>query len=295
MKNLKLILPAFAILSLAGCGGDNTLPGGSGLLEADESIVSSETSGRVMELRFDEGTSVTAGDTLAVIDPSRLELELAAAAAGRQVTVAQLETARLQLKKTQEAEQFAGRERDRMATLYKAGTATQKQLDLLEQELTQAVLSRQAAQVNITTLQAQIAKTDADIDRLKRSLIDCHPLAPVSGVVTEKYVEAGELLSPGKAIAKISQLNSVWVKVYLPAGDFANVKVGDSASMDTESGGRQYRGEVVWTSQEAEFTPKNVQTKKSRADLVYAVKVRFQNNDGSLKIGMPVFVTIDTK
>jgi len=80
--------------------------------------------------------------------------------------------------------------------------------------------------------------------------------------------------------------------VYLSAGNFANITVGDKATVDTEAGGKTYQGHVVWTSEEAEFTPKNVQTEESRANLVYAVKVRVENTDGSLKIGMPVYVTI---
>ncbi|MEW5995642.1 MAG: HlyD family efflux transporter periplasmic adaptor subunit, partial [Candidatus Zixiibacteriota bacterium] len=137
------------------------------------------------------------------------------------------------------------------------------------------------------------ARLDADIDRLDRRLQDCYPIAPITGIVTDKYVETGELLTPGRPMAKISRLDTLWVKVYLPAADFARAKVGDPVVVDTESGGRQYAGAVVWTSEEAEFTPKNVQTRKSRANLVYAVKVRVPNSDGLLKIGMPVFVSFE--
>ena len=96
----------------------------------------------------------------------------------------------------------------------------------------------------------------------------------------------------GKPIAKLSRLDSLWVRVYLPAADFASVKVGDSAVVDTEAGEKVYRGEVVWMSPEAEFTPKNIQTRKSRANLVYAVKIRIANSDRTLKAGMPVYVSI---
>ena len=111
--------------------------------------------------------------------------------------------------------------------------------------------------------------------------------------MTDKYVEVGELVSPGRALARISRTDSLWVKLYLPTDQFANVAIGDPATIDTETGGRQFPGKVVWTSAEAEFTPKNVQTAKSRANLVYAVKVKMANPDGLLKAGMPVFVTLD--
>jgi HlyD family secretion protein len=263
------------------------------MLEATEALVSFEASGRIIELRIAEGSRVGAGDTLAVIDPSRLELERKSAVAGRRVTEEQLVATQVQLRQAREAEQYAGRERDRIAGLVKSGTATQQTLDRLELEYTQAQLALQAAQANDAMIEAQLDKISADIDRIDRTLSDCYPTSPLRGVVTTKLVDQGELASPGKPLVKISQLDSLWVKVYLPAADFAQVRIGDSATVDTESGGNTYRGVVIWTAEKAEFTPKNVQTEKSRANLVYAVKVLIANTDGKLKIGMPVYVTID--
>lgn len=288
---LYSVIVGTAVIAL-GCGSGNDIRGGSGLLEANEVIVSAEVSGQVMSLRFDEGVALKPNDTLLVIDPSRLELELASAEAGRKVAAAQLESARVQLAQAQQTEQHAQRERDRVEKLVSSGTATQKQLDQLNFELTQAGLARETAQTSIAAIKAELAKIDADLARIKRHLKDCYPLSPSGGVVTEKYVEQGELLKPGDPIAKVSQLETLWVKIYLPAGAFAGVKIGDRATVDTEAGGGQYEGQVVWTSEEAEFTPKNVQTEKSRTNLVYAVKVKIDNVDGSLKIGMPVYVTI---
>ncbi|MFQ6007628.1 MAG: HlyD family secretion protein [Candidatus Zixiibacteriota bacterium] len=281
------------LMTISGCDNDTRTIGGSGLIEADGIIVSAETAGRVESLRFEEGTSVCQGDTLLIIDPTRLELELAAARAGQKVALARLESARLQLEQSKESERFVNAERDRIATLVRSGTATQQQLDQLEHELTSATLARRTAQANATAIEAELTKIEADINRLKRQLQDCYPICPTSGTVTAKYVEAGELLAPGRPIAKISRLDTLWVKIYLPTADFAQVKISDKVIVDTESGNRQYQGEIVWTSEEAEFTPKNVQTKKARTNLVYAVKVRVVNTDGLLKIGMPVFVSVE--
>jgi len=292
MKYLIWTITLAAAFLVTGCGDGNDKMGGSGLLETDEVTVSAETAGRVMSIAFAEGSRLSAGDTLIVIDPSRWELELASARAGRKVAAAQLESAKVQLAKAQDAEQYARKERDRVARLLQSGTASEKQLDQLEFELSQAILGAQSASSSVSSMEAQLAKIDADIDRIKRQLVDCYPLAPLAGIVTEKYVQVGELLSPGKPIARISNLQTLWVKVYLSAGNFANVTVGNKATVDTEAGGKTYQGEVVWTSEEAEFTPKNVQTEESRTNLVYAVKVRVENADGSLKIGMPVYVTI---
>lgn len=289
-----ILLIAIITLSLiaAGCSDKETAAGGSGFIEANEVVVSAETSGRVVQRFFSEGVQVAAGDTLTVIDPSRLELELASARANRQALVANLQAIKLQVEKARETEQYAKSERDRVAKLISSGAATRKQMDQLEHEMALAVNARQTAQANVSVTEAQITKLDADIARMERQLQDAYVIAPIGGVVTEDYVEAGEVVSPGKAIVKISSLDTVWVKVYLPSAQFSSVKVGDKATVNTEAGEQSYAGTVVWTSNEAEFTPKNIQTEKSRANLVYAVKVSIPNQDGRLKIGMPVFVTL---
>jgi HlyD family secretion protein len=288
-----LLISILALLILAGCNGNQKAAGGSGFVEANEVLISAETSGRILVRNFDDGTAVKAGETLAVIDPSRLELDIASMTATRQSNVATLETSRLAVTKAKESEDYAKSERDRIARLLKAGSATQKQLDDLEYQTTQATVARKSAEAGVTVVQAQIEKIDADLNRLIRQLKDCYPIAPTSGTVTEKFVEVGEVVAPGKSLVKIANLDTVSAKVYLPAGLFSSIKVGEKATVSTESGGTTYTGDVTWTSPEAEFTPKNVQTEKSRANLVYAVKVRIPNPDNRLKIGMPVFISLE--
>jgi HlyD family secretion protein len=269
--------------------------GSSGFIEADESIVSAETSGRIDRSNVSDGQNINRGDTLLVIDQSKLVLQLGSLKAARQVTEATLATARLAVDRARKTEEFALSERDRVGRLIKSGSATQKQLDQLNYEAAQATIARQSAESNVVATKAQLEKTDADIALLDRQLEDCSPLSPLTGVVTETYVDPGEFVTPGKAMVKIARLDTVWVKVYLPADQFAAVKLGDAATVSTESGGTEYAGKVIWSSSESEFVPKNVQTKQSRSDLVYAVKVRVPNTDNALKIGQPVFVTLASR
>ena len=296
MKRIYAAITAIMLATLSllwGCAGNHDLPGGSGLIEADETLVSAETSGRVLSRAFDEGTDVSIGDTLLVIDPSRIELQLASARAGRDVLTSNLGTARLQVKQAKVAEDYAGTEYARIDKLLKSGTANQQQMDKVTFERDRARLATRTADAQVASLEAQLTQTDAQIAQLERQLEDCYPISPANGVVTDKFVDAGEFLAPGKAIAQIARLDTVWVKVYLPTAEFAQVRLGDKAKVSTESGGQEFDGTVVWTSESAEFTPKNVQTEESRADLVYAVKVRIGNPDGFLKIGMPVYVTLE--
>lgn len=283
---------ALVLLTLS-CGEDKTSGGGSGLMETTEVIISAEVGGRLTMINFDEGDRVRSGDTVAVIDPTRLQLQLEAAEAGRKVARTNLKTARIQKQKAVEAETFASSEKQRMEKLLESGTATQRQYDQVAHEYTQARLARQVAAAQISTVQAELNRIGAEMATIQQQLEDCYPEAPVSGTITEKYIDAGELAAPGKPLIKIARLDTLWVKVYLPTGQFARVQLGDSATIDTESGDTSYRGEVIWTSDEAEFTPKNVQTAESRANLVYAVKIEIANTDGRLKIGMPVFVTLE--
>jgi HlyD family secretion protein len=295
MRHLCVIglLPLF--LLSAGCNTKNDQVGSSGFIEADESIVSAETSGRINRRTVSDGQIITQGDTLLLIDQSKLLLQQNSLRAARQVTEATLSTAKLAVDRARKTEEFAISERDRVGRLIKSGSATQKQLDQLSYDAAQATIARQSAESNVVATRAQLEKTDADLALLDRQLEDCSPLSPLTGVITETYVDAGEFVTPGKAMVKIARLDTVWVKVYLPADVFAGVKLGDAASVSTESGGADYSGMVIWSSSESEFVPKNVQTKQSRSDLVYAVKVRIPNTDNTLKIGQPVFVTLATR
>jgi HlyD family secretion protein len=119
------------------------------------------------------------------------------------------------------------------------------------------------------------------------------PISPLAGTIVDKFVEAGELITTGKQLIKVARLDTVWVKIYLPPSDLTRIKLGGTAKVDTEDGQTAViNGTVSWISDAAEFTPKNVQTKESRADLVYAVKVSIPNSEMRLKIGMPVAVEI---
>lgn len=294
IAKVTLAAGALVVLSmlLSGCADGDGAIGGSGLIETEEVLVSAEAGGRVLQRFFDSGSSLKQGDTLLVLDTTRLGLQLVAAEAKRAAAEANLRSSRVQLTQARETESFAAREFARVQKLLASGTTTQRAFDQVDHENRSAGIARQMAEAQIATIQAELARIVAEIDQVKRELQDCHPIAPVTGMVTEDYVETGELLSPGRPILKLAQLDTVWVKAYLPAGEFAQVKLGDRATVDTESDLGTFVGTVIWTSEQAEFTPKNVQTKSARADLVYAVKVSIPNPSRTLKVGMPVFVTI---
>ena len=291
-------LPTHAFLLMMGllitsCRGNNTSPGGSGFIEATEIVVSSEVAGQLKSLRFDEGDLVNKGDTIGQIDTVTTILRLHQAEALRQVAEAKVKTSSLNSEQASNALELASKEYDRVSALLKSGSIDQQRYDQIETAYHQALLSKRQADAGYEGAKAELARAESDIALLEKQLSDCLPQSPESGVITAKFVNVGELIAAGKALVKIARLDTVWVKVYLPPQDLSRIALGGHALVDPEDGRtKPLDGKISWISDEAEFTPKNVQTKQARADLVYAVKITISNPEKVLKIGMPVSVKI---
>jgi HlyD family secretion protein len=291
MKNLFLSALVCVALFVTGCDRGETVSGGSGFIEATSVVVSAETSGRLEILHFDEGDTVERGSVLGVIDSSNTRLQLERTLAQRQAAAAAVDVARIAIEQAAEDALLAGKEFARIASLIEKGSANQQQYDQAETRDKQAALARENAQASYRARQAELARIDAEIAILRSSLDDCSPTAPAGGIIVNKLAEPGELLAPGKPIVEIAKIDTVWVKIYLSAHGIAALKLGGAAAVDPEDGRTDIpQGKIVWISDQAEFTPKNVQTAEARADLVYAVKVNVANPDRVFKIGMPVMV-----
>jgi HlyD family secretion protein len=288
------LLAAVLALGIVSCAGKEGPPGGSGFIEATEATVSAEVAGQVRALRFDEGSALKSGDTLAEIDTLAVMLKLRQAEAGRDAADKRAGIAAIGIQQAAYDLELAGKEYERVKALVESGSVDQRRYDQVETAYRQAVLARRQADAALESARADLARAEADVGLLKKQAGDCFPRAPISGVVTSKFVQAGEWLAVGKPIVKIAMLDTVWVKIYVPAGDLARIRIAGRATVDPEGeAGADLEGRVTWISDEAEFTPKNVQTKEARADLVYAVKVTIPNAAHLLKVGMPATVKIE--
>lgn len=291
MNKLLQVALAAALIPVLACDRGGGGIGGSGFIEATSVTISSETSGTLEALYVGEGDAVTQGTVIGVIDSSTVTLQLEKAAALRKSAVTAARIAEINIEQAVEDVALAKKEFDRVASLKQKGSANQQQYDQAENRFKQGGLARRQAQAAYEARQADLMQIDAEVALLRRQLRNCYPSSPISGVVVDKLAERGELLTYGKPILQIAKTDTVWVKVYLPAGDLTAVSIGAAASVDPEDGrDKPLQGRVVWISDQAEFTPKNVQTAQARADLVYAVKVNVSNPRGELKIGMPVMV-----
>jgi len=280
-----------ALVWIAGCGQSHA-PGflGSGTLEATEVVVSAQTGGTVTSLTRQEGEKATAGDLLATIDVEKLELQRAQLAAGLAEVSANRLAADAAMAQARDNLSNTEAQYRRVKELHDRGSATQKQLDDISTQLNVAKSQLVAAQSQRPLLDAKQAQIEAGLALLDRQIADGRVTSPIDGTVVEKYMEAGETVLPGSRIYKIADLDHFWVHIYVAADDLGKITLGQKVKVQADAVPTPFDGTVAWTSPEAEFTPKNVQTRKARSELVYAVKVLLETGADTLKIGMPVEV-----
>lgn len=277
---------------LAACNDDQSGFDASGTFEATEVIISSEVTGTLQELGVQEGDVLEKGQPLGWIDTTQLHLkkkqllaQIDAILARRPDIATQLASFRVQL-------ETAERERDRVEKLYRAEAATQKQLDDANAQV--AVVRRQmqahrsALDVSSQSLVSETLPLSAQIEQLDDQLNRSRVVNPMQGTVLTRYAEAHELVTVGRPLYKIADVSTLELRAYITGDQLALAKLKQPVQVyvDDGSGGyREYPGTITWISSKAEFTPKTIQTKDERADLVYAIKVGVKN-DGYLKIGM---------
>jgi HlyD family secretion protein len=294
MKVKLIIFTALIAGVLLGCGKSNEKNFlGSGTLEATEVTVSALVAGRLDTVAVDEGDSVQFDQVIAMVDTSKLAAQMQQ----QQAVLQELETNRrlafngIAQARTQADNLAANLERQQ--NLLKTGSTTQQIADDLAAQAQTARLRLSAAQDQLSVLDARQEQLQAATELIRLQLRDAVIRAPLTGTVIEKYVEAGENVALGSAVVKIADLKQMWIKIYMPEGDVGLVTLNQPVRIRVDAlPDRPYDARVSWISPKAEFTPRNVQTRKSRADLVFAVKVEFDNTDGRAAIGMPADVVL---
>lgn len=288
MKRIAYI----AILMLTASCGKQTTFDAQGTFEATEIAVSSEATGKILHFEAEEGTLVEAGQQVGAMDSLQLHLQRKQLIAQQSALLNSRPDVKKQVSSLREQIAKQKSELQRVENMLRDGAATQKQHDdinahirVLEGQLeaTLSTLGKNTASINdnSASLEAQIAALD---DRIAK----CHIIAPTNGTVLVKYAEAGELATVGKPLMKIANLEKIYLRAYFTSDQLANIRLGDTVKVIADFGGdeqHEYEGRIAWISSESEFTPKNIQTKDSRANLAYAVKIAVKN-DGRLKIGL---------
>jgi HlyD family secretion protein len=286
MKNIAIT--AFASLLFFSCSRQD-LSDAYGNFEAIEVIVSSESNGKILRLKVSEGQDILAGDTLGLIDTTDLFLKREQLIAQRSVLNAKANNIESQIRVQEQQKANLLVDKTRVENLMKDGAATQKQmdditgaLDLLEAQIRATHVQKESVFAEMGTLEAQVAQVDETLGR-------CWVISPLTGTVLVKFAEAGEVTAMGKPLCKLANLRALELKVYVTGDQLPHLKISQDVEVlidKDKSGLTGLTGKVTWISSKAEFTPKTIQTKKERVNLVYAAKVTVQN-DGTLKIGMP--------
>jgi len=283
-------LSALLALVVASCAGGGDGSDAYGNFEAVEVMVSSEAAGPLVRLDVREGDLLDAGVEVGLVDTLQLALSLDQLRAQRAAVQARLSGIRAELDVVSEEREVARKDLERVRGLLADGAATQKQLDdaegrarVLDRQI-EAVRARYAPVVAETeVLDAQLALTR---DRLRR----CRIVNPVDGTVLTTYAEAAEITAPGRPLYKVARLDTLELKAWVSGALLPELRLGQEVRVLVDAGGesvRQTTGTVSWIASEAEFTPKLIQTREERVNLVYGFKVRVANPDGRLKIGMP--------
>ncbi|MBY0436071.1 MAG: HlyD family efflux transporter periplasmic adaptor subunit [Cyclobacteriaceae bacterium] len=287
LSNILLLL----ITGLWACTGTNGDVDASGNFEAEEVIVSAEAAGKLLAFDVEEGAALEAKKVVGLIDTTQLYLRKKQLQYSIRAVIARKPNVPVQLAALREQIETTTREKKRIESLLKDDAATKKQLDDITSQLD--VLQRQydATQSSLTvstqSIQSETLPLQAQLDQVQDQLEKSKIVNPLSGTVLTKYVEKDEVTAPGKALYKIANLETMTLRAYLTGNQLPQVKLGQSVEVlvDDGKGLKSYPGTIAWISDKAEFTPKTIQTKEERANLVYAVKITVKN-DGYLKLGM---------
>lgn len=290
MKKITLMLGAAILLS--NCSNDENVFDATGTFEAKEIIISSGVPGKIIELNIDEGMSVKANSIAGVIDTVQLQLKKQQVQAQIKAVLSKQPDINTQIATIQEQIKTANTEKVRVINLLNAGVATPKQLDDINNQI--AILQKQLAaqesslQITSQAIYQEVAPLTMQIAQIDDQLVQSKIITPIDGVILTLYAEQGEYTTPGKAIYKVANMADMTLRAYISGSQLSTIKLGQEITVRVDEGVDAYKtlkGTIYWIAEKAEFTPKTIQTKDERANLVYAIKVRVPN-DGTIKIGM---------
>jgi len=288
MKNIYLLFLILSVISVS-CSNNDKKSDAYGNFEATEIIVSAEASGKLTEFNVEEGKTINAEEITGCIDTSQFHLKIMHLEAQRNTIRTKYKNIFSQAEVLREQKEVALIEKKRIENLLKDNAATQKQLDdvngninVLDKQINSVITQNSTVFKESESIDVQILQIR---DQIEKSIIK----NPVKGTVILKLAEEKEIVNYGRPLYKIADLSEMTLRVYVSGEQLGNIKIGQTVKVlidSTKTENKTLEGTISWISSKSEFTPKIIQTKDERVNMVYAVKVRVKN-DGSLKIGMP--------
>ncbi len=289
MKKLFLF---FFVAALGACNNNKNTFDASGSFETVETIISAEAAGAIKQFNIEEGQTLKEKQVIGYIDSVQLYLkkvqlqeQIKAVLSARPDIAKQVATLQEQLKN-------AEKEQNRFSNLLQGGAGTQKQVDDINAQIEvikkQIEAQESALGISSGSISEQASPLQIQIQQINDQLTKSRIVNPINGTVLAKYTQVNEVTAPGKPLYKIADLSSLLLRAYITSGQLSQIKLDQKVKVLVDDGVDKYKeqeGIIVWISDKAEFTPKTIQTKEERANLVYAIKIKVPN-DGSLKIGM---------
>lgn len=291
LVNPVLLISILAILTLGSCKRSDSDPDASGTFETTEVLVSSEANGKILSFDIQEGMSLVANQQVGSIDSTQLYLKKMQLQANQKSLISRKPDMQKQIAALEQQLATAQIEKKRIQNLVNDNAVATKQLDDVNAQIAvlqkQLIASKSTLSTTIDGISADNNVLDVQLKQIEDQLSKCKITSPISGTVLVKYAEAGELATAGRTLFKIADTQNMILRAYITNDQLSTVKIGQSVKIfaDNGDGSKEYAGVVTWISNKAEFTPKTIQTRDERANLVYAVKISVKN-DGYLKIGM---------
>lgn len=285
---IKLIL-ALGLLLMAGCSGRNNTSDAYGNFEVEDFIISAEASGKLVLFNAEEGKTVNENQLIGIIDTTSLILQRKQLTAQAQAIASRIDNIEAQIQVQEQQKKNLMVDKKRIENLLKDGAATQKQLDDINGAIDLVDSQIASTKTQYTSVKTELKVIETQVAQVEESIAKCHIYNPVKGIILEKFTERNEVITFGRPLYKVADMNEMILRIYVSGAQLPNIRIGQEVEVQIdadEKTNRSLSGQVSWISETAEFTPKIIQTKEERVNMVYAVKVRVKN-DGSLKIGMP--------
>ena len=296
MIRIAIYLVCLAGILLQSCNNLNDIADAYGNFEVQEVLVSAEVHGSVAVLMVEEGQFLEQDEPVGYVDTSGLTLQKNVLIAQQRAIRSRSENVIAETQVLEEKQSALLKEKKRVENLLQDGAATTKQLDDLVQNIRITEKQIEAVKSQMINIRAEMNVIDTQIDQVNDQLRKAKITAPMSGTVLEKYVEQSEMVTMGKPLFKMADLDTLILRVYVSGSQLSGIRIGQKVFVYVDQDADEmleFEGIVSWISAQAEFTPKIIQTKEERVKLVYAVKILVRN-DGTLKIGMPGEVRFQT-
>lgn len=285
---MKKIITLLLLTSLISCNKNNDKADGYGNFEATEVTISAEANGKIEYLKLEEGDILEPKTQVGLIDTTQLHFNKLQLIASKSTVYSKSANVLSQIKVLQEQLKTTLIEKKRIQNMFAENAATKRQVDEIDGKVSVILEQIKSVETQNAPIVNEVKSIDVQIEKINDQIQKSKIINPIKGTVLSKYAEPNEVTAFGKPIYKIADILEMTLRVYVSETQLSSIKVGQNVTVkiDAEKEMKSYQGTISWIASSAEFTPKIVQTKEERVNLVYAVKVTVKN-DGSLKIGMP--------